>query len=887
LKTLVGLFLMIVGTPWMLSAATDWSAYDLSDPELFAQGEINVGFEQDVDLDMVQSRFAGTGITEVGRIEPLNVLHLRLPDEMDVLEAISYFEAMPDVLYADPVVIYRAYFTPNDPYFSRQWHYDASHIDMPSAWDKETGDASVIIAIVDTGIAYEDYTIPSGEQSEVVSGDGSYHRAPDLEASKFVTGHDFVNGDDHPNDEHGHGTHVAGTVAQATDNGDGVAGMAFDCRLMPVRVLNHQGSGMDTWIANGITWATDNGADVINLSLGSQTPSSTIESAVQYADDHGVVVCAATGNAASVFPGEIGYPARYEECIAVGACDYNDQRAPYSQWGPGIDISAPGGNTSADENNDGYADGVLQQTYFVTNDEAWGGSNKATVDQFAFHFWQGTSMATPHVAGLAALLKSHGITTVDSIKSAIYETARDLGDAGYDNVYGYGMIDPSAALDYGQAPDVPVAEFDASPRKGAAPLSVAFTDASTGSPTSWDWDFGDGFASTTQNPNHTYDTAGVYTVTLIASNADGADTATKTDYIRVGTPTAGFDADQRSGSAPLTVAFTDASTGSPTAWLWDFGDGGTSGDQNPTHTYSSEGSYDVQLIVSNAYGADTLLEENYITVTGGGSAAPVANFSATPTSGDAPLSVAFTDASTGSPTSWDWDFGDGGASTDQNPTHVYNSAGTYDVTLIVANADGADTLTRAGYITVTEGGGGGEVTAAFSASPSRAYVPLTHRVSVQFTDASTGSPTSWSWDFGDGGTSTDQNPTHVYTCAATSNFVVQLVVSDGSAADTATDTVSLVVLPSEFYVSSALASAAQGAVDVHYGVPFTAKVEVSVYNASGRFVRCLVDEEVAAGEHVMRWELVDENGRALPPGVYFVRVHAEKGSASAKIVITR
>jgi len=170
-------------------------------------------------------------------------------------------------------------------------------------------------------------------------------------------------------------------------------------------------------------------------------------------------------------------------------------------------------------------------------------------------------------------------------------------------------------------------------------------------------------------------------------------------------PVAAFSGTPTSGTTPLTVQFTDASTGAPTSWSWTFGDGGASSAQNPSHTYNSAGTYTVALTASNAFGSDVNTKTGYITVTDPVGNPPVANFTGTPTSGTAPLAVLFSDASTNSPTSWSWNFGDGGTSTTRNPSHTYASAGTYTVSLAASNAWGSDTNTKTGYITVTTGGG--------------------------------------------------------------------------------------------------------------------------------------------------------------------------------------
>jgi len=267
----------------------------------------------------------------------------------------------------------------------------------------------------------------------------------------------------------------------------------------------------------------------------------------------------------------------------------------------------------------------------------------------------------------------------------------------------------------------PVAEFVASPRSGAAPLAVTFTDCSSNTPTSWSWTFGDGSTSTSRNPSHTYSSSGNYNVALTATNSAGSNTCTKNSYISVsgggGIPVANFTGNPTSGYTPLTVAFTDSSTNSPTSWSWTFGDSSTSTSQNPSHVYSTAGSYTVALTATNSYGSNTNTKPSYITANAPPSP-PVANFSGTPTSGNAPLAVTFTDSSTNSPTSWSWTFGDSSTSTSQNPSHTYTSAGSYTVALTATNAGGSNTNTKNNYITVNAPSGAPTFVAAGAVATS-------------------------------------------------------------------------------------------------------------------------------------------------------------------------
>ena len=310
----------------------------------------------------------------------------------------------------------------------------------------------------------------------------------------------------------------------------------------------------------------------------------------------------------------------------------------------------------------------------------------------------------------------------------------------------------------------PVADFNANPRSGAAPLTVKFADLSRNGPTSWSWDFGDGGTSTQQHPTYTYTAPGTYTVMLTVQNEAGIDTAMKQQFVMVEpgviAPIADFNANPRIGKVPLGVTFTDLSRNGPTSWSWDFGDGSTSTQQHPTYTYTAPGTYTVMLTVQNKAGIDTAMKQQFVTVEPG-VLAPIADFNANPRSGIAPLTVKFADLSRNAPTSWSWDFGDGGTSSQQHPTYTYTAPGTYSVMLTVQNQAGIDTAMKQQFVTVNKAGHA--PTAQFRAAPTTGTAPL----HVAFTDLSTGDPISWSWTFGDGATSVERHPEHVYTAPGT------------------------------------------------------------------------------------------------------------------------
>jgi PKD repeat protein len=249
-------------------------------------------------------------------------------------------------------------------------------------------------------------------------------------------------------------------------------------------------------------------------------------------------------------------------------------------------------------------------------------------------------------------------------------------------------------LHYGGPPG---AKFTGSPTSGVAPLEVTFSNASTLDYTDSLWAFGDGGMSTEEDPTHTYTAAGSYTVTLTVSGPGGSDTETKPGYITVYEPvTAEFTASPTSGLAPLEVTFTNASTGDYTDSQWAFGDGGTSTEEDPTHTYTAAGGYTVTLTVSKPGSSDTETKVGYITVY-----EPVAaQFTASPRSGLAPLEVTFTNSSAGDYTDSLWAFGDGETSTEEDPTHTYTAVGSYTVMLTVSGPGGSETETKVGYVWV-------------------------------------------------------------------------------------------------------------------------------------------------------------------------------------------
>jgi len=325
----------------------------------------------------------------------------RVPERKKVSEVIDELLKDRRVVWAEPdhIAHIAGEVLPNDSLFGQQWYLknrgtiegsiEGADVKATFAWDYTKGSEDVIVAVVDTGVDYEH---------------------PDLK-NKVIKGYDFVNIDSDPMDDNGHGTMVAGIIGAETNNGEGIAGVCWNCRVLAVKVLNDEGLGYYSWIADGIQYAVEQGARVVNLSLGGSTPSFILEDALSYATNNNAIVVAAAGNESS----QLLYPAAYSpKCISVGATDYSDLRAYFSNFGPNLDIAAPG----------------------VEILSTFPGNNYAIGD--------GTSFAAPIVSGAVGLLISlKPNLTPDQIRKAIIYTADDVNSnslPGFDYYLGYGRL---------------------------------------------------------------------------------------------------------------------------------------------------------------------------------------------------------------------------------------------------------------------------------------------------------------------------------------------------------------------------------------------------------------------------------------------------------------
>jgi PKD repeat protein len=348
-------------------------------------------------------------------------------------------------------------------------------------------------------------------------------------------------------------------------------------------------------------------------------------------------------------------------------------------------------------------------------------------------------------------LLNHGSVQVPLYAGGTTGTASILAQVGST----VGRVSVSIATPPTPPPAV-VADFS----YAANTLAVTFTDTSSGSPTSWKWDFGDGSKSTEQNPVHLYSVAGNYNVTLEATGAGGTSTRTKFVTLSTGTPVAAAFDYEVDPNNPMNVQFFDRSTGNPTSWSWEFGDGSTSSARNPMHTYPAGSTYTVKLVASNAYSSGTV--SRFVNTA---PSAPTADFDWDATG----KTIQFVNKSMNA-TSLEWDFGDGTKSTETNPSHEYANAGSYPVTLTAKNAGGSAT---AGKIVQTD------------PIPAANFSFTVDGVTVTFKDLSTNSPTQWKWRFGNGLLGFEQNPTHTYN-RENHTYIVTLEATNASGTGTIT-----------------------------------------------------------------------------------------------------
>ncbi|HEX8648228.1 MAG TPA: S8 family serine peptidase [Thermoleophilaceae bacterium] len=343
-------------------------------------------------------------------------------------------------------------FVPNDPgrggsgpdWRELQWNFAGQFgVNAPLAWSYTRqagapGGAGAVVAVIDSGVAYRNA--------------GRFRRAPDLYSKRWVKPYDFIEEDRLPLDEDGHGTHVAGTIGQATNNKIGVTGLSYGVKIMPLRVLDEDGNGDGSDLVRALRYAARNGADVINMSVEYTSDLRAADipdviAAMRYAHDRGAVLVGVAGNGAE---GQLSYPARYSRAMAVGATTVGGCLADYSNEGSGIDVVAPGGGQDtapgASDWDRAHCD-PARRSRLIYQQTLWRG-----VSRFALVGFEGTSSSSPHVAAAAALViatvraRGGGTLTPTAVQERLQATARDIGAPGYDKRYGHGLLDAAAAV---------------------------------------------------------------------------------------------------------------------------------------------------------------------------------------------------------------------------------------------------------------------------------------------------------------------------------------------------------------------------------------------------------------------------------------------------------
>jgi PKD repeat protein len=804
----------------------------------------------------------------------------------DVERVVNEYAALPGVLKAEPIGIHTVYGTPNDPSFVNQYHLNQANdhdVDAPEAWDIETGNTSIIVAMLDTGVRYyhKDLggsTAAAGNFSSIqgnmwrntdeiigngIDDDGNgyiddivgydFVSAPIAGSNSCWPGEDCTTKDNDPRDFNGHGTHCAGNIAAINNNGYATAAVsggwgngaqqqtADGVRVMACRIGSSEkylgffnievGYVRMDYCAEAFNYAANNGAHIASCSWGSSNSGGIADAIDNFLAAGGLIFKAAGNDDTGDSP---DYMSGRTDIIAVASTEQNDLKSDFSNYGAYVDVSAPGTDILSlyhnhDDPNNDYI---------------------ATVS--------GTSMATPIAASVAALIWSQNPSwSAAQVRTQLQDSADDIDglNPAYAGKLGSGRVNAFNAVNTGTPCDV-VAAFTANTTSGCAPLNVSFTDQSTGPITSWSWNFGDGNTSTAQNPSHSYNAAGSYTVSLTVTSATCNDVETKTSYITVSTvPAAQFTGSPTSGNAPLTVNFTNQSTGGATSWSWNFGDGGTSTAQNPSHQYTAAGTYTVTLTASNACGSDQEVKTNYITV----SSAPVnialnKTATASSTSGsnvpgracDGSTSTFWRSGSLSTNTIAWWRVFFGGAYTINRVVIKWRSsyyAKQYDIQ--VSN----DGVNFTNVFTDNAGNGGTDdrTFTAVSAQYVRVYMRQNNASSERI------------------------NEVEVYTAGSAAP---KLIADEGD--------VAAGEIPTELTLQQNYPNPFNPSTTISYGVPEETHVTLKVFNLLGEEVATLVNGLQAPGAYHVRFD-----ARGLPSGIYLYVVQAGEARVVRRFVLMK
>lgn len=815
------------------------------------------GIAQKYEINSFGKQFPQAGVDKAARpTEQILARHYKAYFDAGTLEEVmAAYRSLPFVERVEPVAMHYMSATPNDGYYDDpppefpydQWHYwDTYGIEADLGWDDETGDPNVVVAVVDGGVRYYHYDLG-----------GTDPPGPD---DNVTNGNIWVNDGEIP-----------GNGVDDDNNGyvDDVIG--WDFVLSSDRCTDSDCSGVDN--------------DPSDFGGHGTHVSGTIAAITNNDPTFGVAGVAggwndgttgSTANGVKVMCLRAGYMTRRGGIMHM---DYCAEALFYiaTMVDKGVNVAAVNCSWGS-------------STY---------GSFPASVDNLLAH----------DVMIIVAAGNANN-TTADYLGSR-----EDCLDVGATDQAGYG----ASFSTYGSWVDV------------AAPgVEILSTYHNSDDP---DGDYISLMDGTSMSCPHVVGLAGLLEskdpsltgpqkFDIIVNNTNPY---LGTKYVGTGIisvkkaldavgpvtnpPVANFSGTPASGDYPLTVNFTDLSTNGPTSWSWTFGDGGTSGDQNPTYVYTAAGTYTVSLTAANAYGSDTKTETAYITVTAPSNDPPVADFSGTPLSGDYPLTVDFTDLSTNSPTSWSWTFGDGGTSGDQNPTYTYTAAGIYTVSLTATNAYGSDTKTETGYVNVTEPVTGtlhvndvlvtrftagrnctGRAQISIYSDGGQPVAGATVTVSITGNTTETRSGTTLS----DGSVTISTLKTK--TCSGEWCFEVTAVTHASLTYAPGDNVVTMSCESGDVYslmTGEAIGNAGRFELNnypnpfnpnttISFRLPEAAQVRLDVFNIMGQRIATLVDRYVEAGFYSVDWD-----GGAVASGIYFYRVQAGQFSETRKMVLMK
>jgi subtilisin family serine protease len=386
----------------------------------YAADQVLIKFKSRTTHSQISSALSFYRVKPLRQIPGIDVFQVQIPSDLTVKEMLSVLKNNPDVLYAEPNYKTRILATPNDTLFQYQYALhntgqvigsvpgspqgqNLADINAPEAWEESKGNQDIVIAVIDSGVDFDHL---------------------DLSEKIISRGRDFVNDDWDATDDFYHGTFISGIIAADTNNQEGIAGVSWNCKILPIKVIDDDGTGLYTWMIEAIIWATDQGVDIINMSIGGDEPSDALKDALEDAYQEGVIIAAAAGNDT----GPVIYPAAYDDYVlAVAATDYNDTRITWSNFGPQIDVAAPGKRILS----------CVPTWYFAQGSLPYG-------------YGSGTSASVSHVSGLAALIKSiKPWLSPKEIMNIIRYTADDINQdehPGLDEYIGYGRINMEKAL---------------------------------------------------------------------------------------------------------------------------------------------------------------------------------------------------------------------------------------------------------------------------------------------------------------------------------------------------------------------------------------------------------------------------------------------------------